>query len=119
MFLEVAGEDDNQEEEKKQEDDQLLDGSMQGISSLMDHIRQDQNAALAAEDWRAAAEMERATMVLLDRSFEGPELSMEEVMQIRAIFKRLYRQTRNNGHYERADKYQRYIDEMVPLMGRA
>eukprot|EP00438_Fugacium_kawagutii_P000063 Skav215909 [mRNA] locus=scaffold1542:190863:191786:- [translate_table: standard] len=114
---EIAGE-EGEEEQAEEDLPESPEPVLQGISALMEHIREDQNEALRAEDWRAAAEIQRASMVILEHGDGSPDLTMEEVLVIRGIFQRLYRRTRNNSHFERAHKYQRYVDEMATLMNQ-
>lgn len=81
--------------------------ALRGKSALMERLRDDQNIALR--------EIQRAAMLALE--CESQDLPLERVLQIRRwIFQRLCRRTRNNGHYEKASKHQRYVEEMAVLM---
>ena len=59
-------------------------------------------------------------MTLLDASAgPRPEGLSENVMQrIRGLFQRLYRVHRNRGSDERAERYQRYVEDMNSMMQR-
>ena len=89
-----------------------------GATALLENMRLDQNAALAAERWLEANQIQQAIMVLLEAT-SGPEpegLTLNVTTQIRNVFQRLFRWHRNRGSDERAERYQRYIQDMHGLM---
>ena len=88
----VAGPPEGGEEEAPTEDEEVQ-GETEGMSNLMDSLRNDQNVALASELWNDAAQIQRALMTVLDatsgRSPRG--MSIDVVNTIRSVFQRLYR----------------------------
>ena len=89
-----------------------------GATALLENMRMDQNAALAGERWLEANQIQQAIMVLLEAT-SGPEpegLTMEVTTQIRNVFQRLFRWHRNRGSDERAERFQRYVQDMHGLM---
>ena len=75
-------------EEKSPTDDEPVASAASGVTNLMNNMRMDQNAALAAQRWSEASQIQCAIVLLLDAT-SGPEpegLSMVVVQQIRAIF---------------------------------
>jgi hypothetical protein len=85
---------------------------------LLENMRLDQNAALAAERWLEANQIQQAIMVLLEAT-SGPEpegLSVNVARQIRNVFQRLFRWHRNRGSDEKAERFQRYVQDMHGLM---
>eukprot|EP00435_Cladocopium_sp_Y103_P024696 s2951_g6.t1 len=110
---------ENAEEENETSDEEIsAHGSPRGPSALLDHMRADQNIALAAERWAEAQQIQQAIITLLDAT-SGPEpegMSMRVVQSIRNVFQRLYRQHRNRGLDDRAERFQRYVEDMNALM---
>ena len=109
----AAGPPEGGEEEAPTEDEEVQ-GETEGMSNLMDSLRNDQNVALASELWNDAAQIQRALMTVLDATSErNPRgMSIDVVNTIRSVFERLYRTARNRGREDRAQAYRRYIDDL-------
>eukprot|EP00435_Cladocopium_sp_Y103_P026701 s3747_g6.t1 len=106
------------EEEHLTEDEPVEPNSFAGMNALVNAMRADQNAALAAELWNDASQIQAAIMTVLDAS-GGPRpigMTMEVVTSVRNVFQRLWRAARNRGRTERADAYRRYVDDMYGIM---
>ena len=83
-------------------------------------MRADLNIALANGRFDESNQIQTGIMTLLDASAgPRPEGLSENVMQrIRGLFQRLYRVHRNRGSDERAERYQRYVEDMNSMMQR-
>ena len=109
---------ENSEEETLENDATVEQSPGGGATALLENMRMDQNAALAGERWLEANQIQQAIMVLLEAT-SGPEpegLTMEVTTQIRNVFQRLFRWHRNRGSDERAERFQRYVQDMHGLM---
>ena len=106
------------EEEQPTGDEAIDPNSIAGMEALISQMRTDQNAALAAELWNDASQIQAAIIQVLDASGgRNPTgMTMEVITAVRGIFQRLYRLARNSGRTERATAYQRYVDNMYGLM---
>eukprot|EP00435_Cladocopium_sp_Y103_P009978 s2640_g2.t1 len=107
---EEAGGDESIEEESNTDDEAVAHESPGGMTALLEHMRADQNIALAAEHFNDANQIQQAIITLLDATAgPNPEGPSDAVMQrIRGVFQRIYRYHRNRGLEERAERYQLY-----------
>ena len=84
---------ENSEEETLENDATVEQSRGGGATALLENMRLDQNAALAAERWLEANQIQQAIMVLLEAT-SGPEpegLTLNVTTQIRNVFQRLFR----------------------------
>eukprot|EP00435_Cladocopium_sp_Y103_P063813 s2135_g25.t1 len=116
----AADEDEEESEEELPTDDEEH-GSPDGpMTILLEHMRADQNIALAGEYFNDANNIQQVIITLLDAS-AGPNpegLSTEVVQRIRGVFQPLQRYHRNRGLDERAARFQVYVEDMERLMRR-
>ena len=85
---------------------------------MLENMRLDQNEARAAERWLEANQIQQAIMVLLEATAgsEPEGLSVNVTTHNRNVFQRLFRWHRNRGSDERAERFQRYVQNMHGLM---
>jgi len=84
---------ENSEEETLENDATVEQSRGGGATALLENMRLDQNAALAAERWLEANQIQQAIMVLSEAT-SGPEpegLTLNVTTQIRNVFQRLFR----------------------------
>ena len=106
------------EEEQQTRDEAVEPNSIAEMEALISRMRTDQNAALAAELWNDASQIQAAIIHVLDAS-SGPSptgMTTEVVTKVMDVFRNLWRLARNSGRTERATAYQRYVDDMNGLM---
>ena len=104
------------EEENPAEDDPVAPDT--GIINLVERMKLHLNTALGQELWYEASQMQQAVIILLDASAGNPPtgLTMEVKQNLRGVFQRLYRYSRNRGGGVMIDIYREYIDDMHGLM---
>ena len=105
-------------EEEEPTDDEVERGPTAGIENLINAMRADQNIALARELWDDSAQIQSAIMVLLNATAGANPIgmSMEVITEVRNVFQRLWRRSRNRNQTDRAETYRRYVDDMHSLM---
>ena len=103
-------------EESPSEEDPVTPDT--GIQNLVERMKLHLNTALAQELWYEASQMQQAVIILLDASSgnEPAGLTMEVMQNLRGVFQRLYRYSRNRGGGVMIDIYRQYIDDMHSLM---
>ena len=92
--IEETANDFEQAEEESPTSDAEADenGGQSGLEKLLQHMRKDQNIALAAERWYVANEIQQAKVLVLDAT-AGPEpegMGMRITNGIRNVFQRLH-----------------------------
>ena len=107
-----------EEEEENPTDDEVERGPTAGIENLINAMRTDQNIAIAREFWDDSAQIQSAIMVLLNATAGANPIgmSMEVMTEVRNVFQRLWRRSRNRNQTDRAETYRRYVDDMHSLM---
>ena len=118
--IEETANDFEQAEEESPTSDAEADenGGQSGLEKLLQHMRKDQNIALAAERWYVANEIQQAIVLVLDAT-AGPEpegMGMRITNGIRNVFQRLHTPPRNRGQDERRDRFRLYVENMERLM---
>ena len=118
--IEETANDFEQAEEESPTSDAEADenGGQSGLEKLLQHMRKDQNIALAAERWHEANEIQQAIVLVLDAT-AGPEpegMGMRITNGIRNVFQRLHTYPRNRGQDERRDRFRLYIENVERLM---
>ena len=105
-------------EEEDPTDDEVERGPTAGIENLINAMRADQNIAIAREFWDDSAQIQSAIMCLLNATAGANPIgmTMEVMTEVRNIFQRLWRRSRNRNQTERADTYRRCVDDMHSLM---
>ena len=106
------------EEEEAPMEDPVERGPTEGMDTLMEAMRREQNDALAAELWYEASQIQGAIMLVLEASGGSTATGMntEVVTGIRNVFQRIWRRARNRGWTTRAANYRGYIDDMHGIM---
>ena len=109
---------EEEEEEENPTDDEVERGPTAGIENLINAMRTDQNIAIAREFWDDSAQIQSAIMVLLNATAGANPIgmSMEVITEVRNVFPRLWRRSRNRNQTDRAETYRRYVDDMHSLM---
>ena len=118
--IEETANDFEQAEEESPTSDAEADenGGQSGLEKLLQHMRKDQNIALAAERWHEANEIQQAIVLVLDAT-AGPEpegMGMRITNGIRNVFQRLHTYPRNRGQDERRDRFKLYVENVERLM---
>ena len=104
------------EEEDPPEVDPLEEG--EGMKILVERMKVHVNQALAQELWYEASQIQQGIMIVLNASSgSAPEgMSMNVVQNLRGVFQRLYRYSRNRGGGTLTEVYQQYIDDVYHMM---
>ena len=105
------------EEEPQTEDEEEV-GTVAGMSTLLDSMRNDQNEALAQDLYYDASQMQQAMMTVLNASSGSRPtgMTMPVVTSIRGVFQRLHRYARNRGREHMSEIYQRYVNDLNGIM---
>ena len=85
---------------------------------MINAMRADHNIAIARELWDDGAQIQSAIICLLNATAGANPIgmTMEVMTEVRTVFQRLWRRSRNRNQTERADTYRRYVDDMHSLM---